>query len=59
MNVVVMGLDTLVVDLPAEFEVGQTVSISPRANMEVSNGSGGSVALTPGITMTGEVVAKD
>ena len=59
MNVVMAGLKTIVVDLPDDFAVGQNVSISPTANMTITNPSGGSVSLTPGVTVSGTIVSKD
>lgn len=59
LNVVMMGLDTIVIDTPDEFEVGQTVSISPQQNMKVQDQNGNSVSLSPGVTITGTVTAKD
>ena len=58
MNVVIMGLETIVIDSPDEYEVGQTVTITPRENMTVRNQNGNSVSLTPGISITGTVTAK-
>jgi len=58
MNVVIMGLETIVIDSPDEYEVGQTVTITPRENMTVRNQNGNSVSLTPGVSITGTVTAK-
>jgi hypothetical protein len=58
LNVAFFGKDTLVLDLPNDFTVGQTVSITPNQSMQITDPSRGSVALTPGVTVTGTVTAK-
>jgi hypothetical protein len=58
MNVVMMGLDKMVIDDSNDFQIGQTISISPKVPMTVQNQDGGSVTITPGITMTGTIIDK-
>lgn len=59
MNVEIMGVDTIVVNTPDEFEIGQTVTISPKENMTIRDQNGNVVSLSPGVSMTGKVVAKE
>ena len=54
-----LGKNTIVIALPEDYEVGQTVSVSPTAAMTVSDGQGGSVTMQPGVTMQGTVIAKN
>ena len=59
LHMVFSGVDTLVIDLPEDREVGETVKIGPTQAMKISDGKGGSVTLTPGVSFTGEITAKD
>ena len=59
MNVVVMGLETIVVNTPQEFEVGKSVTITPTQTMKVQDQNGNSVTIPPSVTMSGTVVAKE
>jgi hypothetical protein len=59
LNVEVMGVDTIVVDTPDEFEISQVVTISPKENMTIRDQNGNVVSLNPGVSMTGRVVAKE
>jgi hypothetical protein len=57
--VVLMGLDTIVINSDDEFEIGQTVTLSPKQPMTVQDGNGNSVSLSPGVSFTGQVIAKN
>lgn len=58
LNVVMMGMDTITIDDPNDYQVGQTVSLSPTSNITVQ-GPTGSVSLGPGVTISGTVVSKE
>lgn len=59
MNVVIMGLDTVVIDTPEEYEVGQTVSVSPTSGMTIRDKNGSAVDLSPGVSISGTIIAKE
>ena len=54
-----MGLDTIVINSDDEFEISQTVTLSPKQPMTVQDGNGNSVSLSPGVSFTGQVIAKN
>jgi len=58
LNVVMMGMDTITIDVPNDYQIGQSVSISPTSNITIQ-GPSGSVSLGPGVTISGTVVAKE
>jgi len=60
MNVVLMGLHTIVLETPEEYEVGQTVSVSsPSSGMTIRDQNGNAVSLSPGVSISGTIVAKE
>jgi hypothetical protein len=58
MNVVMMGLETIIIDDPADYQVGQTISISPKVPMTVQDQNGNGVTISPGVSMAGTVIDK-
>jgi hypothetical protein len=58
LDTVIMGMDTLTIDVLDEYEVGQTISISPTSHINVQSDEG-SVTLGPEVTISGTVVAKE
>lgn len=59
LDVVMMGIDTIVVDIPEEYQVGQKVRVSPRKNLTIRNQNGGSISMGSNVFISGTVVAKD
>jgi len=57
LNVVMSGVDQIDVDDSNNYDIGQTVSISPKQAMSFQSKSG-SVTINPGVTITGKVTAK-
>ncbi len=55
---VIMGMNTIIIDVPDEYQVGQTVSISPTKHINVQS-EDDSVTIGPEITISGKVVAKE
>ncbi len=58
MNVVMMGLETIIIDDPADYQVGQTISISPKVPLTVQDQNENGVTISPGVSMTGTVIDK-
>ena len=58
LNAVTGGLDTIVIDVPEDYSIGQSVTISPTSDMAISNQNGISVVLTPGVSITGTITER-
>jgi len=58
MHVVMMGLKTITIDDPADYRIGQTISISPKVPMSVKDQNGNGVTISPGVSMAGTVIEK-
>jgi hypothetical protein len=52
------GADTITLKTREEYFVGQTVSFSQAGPLTISTSDGGSISLSPGVTFTGTVIAK-
>ena len=60
MDVVIMGLHTIVVDTTEEYNVGQKVVVSPTSGVSIRDTNGNAVSLPlGGVSMSGTVVAKE
>ena len=58
MQVVMMGLEQIVIDDPADYQLGQNISISPQAPMSAKDQHGNGVTISPGVSMSGTVIYK-
>ena len=58
LNAVVGGLDTIIIDVPEDYSIGQSVTISPTSDMAIYNRNGISVVLTPGVSITGTITDR-
>jgi hypothetical protein len=58
MNVVMMGLETIIIDDPADYQVGQAISIAPKVPITVQDQRGNGITISPGISMTGTIIDK-
>ena len=58
LNAVVGGLDTIIIDVPEDYSIGQSVTISPTSDMAIYNRNGISVVLTPGISIIGTITDR-
>jgi hypothetical protein len=58
LDTVIMGMDTITIDVLDEYQIGQTISISPNSHINVQSGDD-SVTLGPEVTISGTVVAKE
>ncbi len=59
MNVIIMGLENIVIETSQEFKIGQSITISPTQNLKVQDTKGNYVELTPGVSMSGTIVSKE
>jgi hypothetical protein len=58
LNAVVGGLDTIIIDVPEDYSIGQSVTISPTSDMAIYNRNGISVVLTPGVSIIGTITDR-
>ncbi len=58
LNVVMAGVDTVVIDDYDDYSIGQSVTISPRSDMTITDQNGNSIRLTPGVSITGKIIDK-
>jgi hypothetical protein len=58
LNAVVGGLDTIIIDVPEDYSIGQSVTISPTSDMAIYNRNGISVVLTPGVPIIGTITDR-
>ncbi len=56
LNVAMAGVDTVEIPSEEEYEVGQTVTVSPNQATTFSSGDGRSVTIQPGVQINGTVV---
>jgi len=52
------GLETILMEDHEEYEVGQTISISPKAPITVQDQHGNGVRLSPKMSIRGTVIEK-
>jgi hypothetical protein len=52
------GVDTVVIDDQNDYSIGQSVTISPKSDMTITDQNGNSVGLTPGVSITGTITDK-
>jgi hypothetical protein len=52
------GVDTVVIDDQNDYSIGQSVTISPKSDMTITDQNGNSVELTPGVSITGTITDK-
>lgn len=52
------GLETIIMEDHEEYEVGQTISISPKVPMTVQDQHGNDFRITPRMSMRGTVIEK-
>jgi hypothetical protein len=55
---VIMGMDTITIDVPDEYQVSQNVSISPAKHINVQS-EDDAVTLGPEVTISGKVVSRE
>jgi len=58
LNAVVGGLNTIIIDVPEDYSIGQSVTISPTSDMAIYNRNGISVELTPGVSIIGTITDR-
>ena len=58
MDIALFGVDQIVIDSEIVRQIGERVSITPNAPVTVSDGRGGSVTLSPGVTIGGVIVSQ-
>ena len=58
LNVVMAGVDTIVIDDQSDYSIGQSVTISPTRDMNITDKNGNSVGLSPGVSVTGKITDK-
>lgn len=58
LNVVMAGVDTVVIDDQNDYSIGQSVTISPKSDVTITDQKGNSVGLTPGVSIAGTITDK-
>jgi len=58
LNVVMAGVDTVVIEDPNDYSIGHPITITPTSEMTISDQNGNSVGLTPGVSITGTIIEK-